>query len=74
MDIAEPAKVPGAILATERDTFGVSRKDLANKMRLHRNTLRDWERAPEVNVINASRYRKALHELVDEALAETVPS
>lgn len=71
MDTA-PAKIPGAVLAAERDTYGVSRTDLARKLRLHRNTLRDWEKALEVDVIKAARYRNALREFVDEAIGESV--
>lgn len=67
MDIEAPVKVPGTVLAAERDTYGVTREDLAKKLRLHRNTLRGWENAPEVDVIRQRRYRAALREIVEEA-------
>lgn len=70
MDIPEPAKVPGSTLAAERDAYGVTREDLAEKMGRHRNTLRAWEAdGSEVDAIRAAKYRKALHELVAEAVA-----
>lgn len=60
-----PVKVPGADLAARRDAYGVTRIDLAAKMGLHRNTLRAWETAPEVDVLRQRRYLAALRELVD---------
>jgi hypothetical protein len=69
MDVVSPAKVPGATLASERDAFGIQRKVLAQHMRLHRNTLRNWEEAPEVDAIRAAKYRLALQELYQAAVA-----
>ena len=66
MEIDTPAKVPGSVLAAERDTFGVRRSDLAKRMGLHRNTLRGWELDPEVDVIRQHRYRSALEAIVAE--------
>lgn len=69
MDIDSPATVPGSVLAAERVTYGVKRTRLAQKLGLHRNTLRDWEMADEVDVIRQRRYRSALRDLVEEAVA-----
>lgn len=69
MDTNPPVMVPGAVLAAERDTYGVTRIELARRLGLHRNTLRDWENAPEVDVIRQRRYRKALTEIAAEAVS-----
>ena len=63
---AAPTKIPGSVLAAERDLFGVTRADLAKQMGLHRNTLAGWEADPEVDVIRQRRYRAALQAIVDE--------
>lgn len=69
MDTTPPVKVPGSVLASERDTYGVTRTELARRLGLHRNTLRDWENSPEVDVIRQRRYRKALAEIATEAVS-----
>lgn len=66
MELTNPAKVHGQVLAAERDTYGVKRSQLAEKMGLHRNTLRGWELDPEVDVIRQLRYRAALQAIVAE--------
>ena len=73
MDETTPTKVPGSVLASERDVYGVTRRRLAEKMGLHRNTLRGWETDPEVDVIRQRRYRAALQAIVAEtATTESV--
>lgn len=67
--IDEPAIVPGPQLAEARRGYGVSRRDLADRLRVHRNTLRAWETAHSVDVIRARRYSTALREIVDERTA-----
>lgn len=74
MDMTEPAKVPGATLAAERDAWGVNRTDLAKRLKVHRNTLSAWESDPALDVIRQRRYRRALSELVTEATALEVPA
>lgn len=67
MDIA-PAKVPGSTLLAERDTYGVTRQQIADRLQLHRNTVRQWELDAQVDVIRQRRYRQALAEIVSEAI------
>lgn len=74
MDTIPPVKVAGSVLASERDTFGVTRAQLAKRMGLHRNTLRGWEQSPELDVLRQRRYRMALDAIVAEATTEAVAS
>ena len=67
--IEEPATVPGPRLAEQRRGYGVTRRALAERLGLHRNTLRAWETAHSVDVIRQRRYIAALREIVDEASA-----
>lgn len=67
MVLEPPATIPGPKLAEQRRGYGVTRKSLAEKLGLHRNTLRAWEMASEVDVIRQRRYFTALRELVDAA-------
>jgi hypothetical protein len=74
MDSRAPVKVPGAVLAAERDTYGVTRRRLADKLGLHRNTLRGWEQSAELDVLRQRRYRMALEAIVAETTAEADPA
>lgn len=65
--IDEPTIVPGPKLAEQRRGYGVTRRALAEKLGLHRNTLAAWESAHAVDVIRQRRYIAALRELVDSA-------
>jgi DNA-binding transcriptional regulator YiaG len=64
-----PQPVPGPELATLRKTLGVAQVDLAQRLGVHRVTLNGWERAATIDPIRAARYRKAVAELVKEAVA-----
>lgn len=66
--IDEPATVPGPRLAEQRRGYGVTRRALADRLGLHRNTLRAWETAHELDVLRQRRYASALREIVDEQL------
>ena len=67
MVIETPATVPGPKLAAQRRAYGVTRKDLAAHLGLHRNTLRAWETSEAVPVLRQRRYFAALREIVDAA-------
>lgn len=67
--IEEPTTVPGPRLADQRRGYGVSRQALADHMKLHRNTLREWEKAHALDVIRTRRYVAALRELIEKAAA-----
>jgi DNA-binding transcriptional regulator YiaG len=67
MVIEAPATIPGPRLAEQRRGYGVTRRALAERMGLHRNTVRAWELSPEVDVLRQRRYFAALRELVDAA-------
>jgi transcriptional regulator with XRE-family HTH domain len=59
---------PGADLAKLRRDAGVRQEALAKSLGMHRVTLSNLENADTVDVIRAARYRKALRDLVDEAV------
>jgi DNA-binding transcriptional regulator YiaG len=65
MDIETPLTIPGPKLAAQRRGYGVTRESLAARLGLHRNTLRAWETAAELDVLRQRRYLSALRELVD---------
>lgn len=67
--IDEPTTVPGPRLKEQRQGYGVSRQALADHMHLHRNTLREWEKAHALDVIRTRRYVAALTELIEQAAA-----
>lgn len=67
--IDEPTTIPGPRLAEQRRGYGVTRQALADRLGLHRNTLRAWETAHELDVLRQRRYVVALRELVEEAAA-----
>lgn len=67
--IDEPTTIPGPKLAEQRRGYGVSRQALADRLGLHRNTLRAWETAHAVDVLRQRRYVAALRELVEETAA-----
>ena len=67
MVIEQPVTIPGPKLAAQRRGYGITREALASKMGLHRNTLRAWETAAELDVIRQRKYIAALRELVDAA-------
>lgn len=67
--IDEPATIPGPRLADQRRGYGVTRQALADRLGLHRNTLRAWETAHAVDVLRQRRYAAALRELVEESAA-----
>lgn len=64
-----PQPVPGPDLKEARRRVGVRQKDLAARLDMHRVTLHDLEKEPEVDAIRAARYQDALAELAAEALA-----
>lgn len=68
MAIANPEKVPGSDLRAYRDLFGVKRTVLAKKVGHHRNTLSEWEAAPEVDATKATIYRRGVDAIVRERL------
>jgi len=72
MALPKAVTVPGSDLARERTAYGVTRKALAERMGLHRNTLLNWENAPEVTVIDQRRYLLALRTLVEERTSGSV--
>jgi transcriptional regulator with XRE-family HTH domain len=65
--LESPATVPGPILAEQRRGYGITRRALAEKLGLHRNTLRAWETAHSVDVLRQRRYAAALRALIDES-------
>lgn len=67
--IEEPTTIPGPKLAEMRKGYGVSREALRKRLGIHRNTLRAWETAHQVDVMKQRRYAAALRELVDENAA-----
>lgn len=67
MDIDTPVTIPGPKLAAQRRGYGITREALALRLGLHRNTLRAWETAAELDVLRQRRYLSALRELVDAA-------
>lgn len=66
-----PRPTPGPELAQLRKQLGVEQKALADRLGMHRISIRGWERSAEVDPIRAAKYRKALHELVAEAVGGT---
>ena len=67
MVLDAPLTIPGSRLRAQREGYGVSRKDLAAKLRHHRNTIEKWEKSPSVDVRRQRLYLAALRQLVDEA-------
>lgn len=67
MALDAPVTVPGSALKRQREGYGVQIKDLADKLRHHRNTITAWENDPEVDVRRQRLYLAALRELVDAA-------
>lgn len=65
-----PGPTPGPDLAALRVSLGISQKDLAQRLGMHRVSVRGWEKAAEVPVVDAARYRRALREIVNEATAD----
>lgn len=65
----DPAVIPGPRLAEQRRGYGVSRQALADHMGVHRNTLREWEKAHALDVLRQRRYVTALRELVEATAA-----
>jgi DNA-binding transcriptional regulator YiaG len=66
-----PQPTPGPELAELRRSVGVGQEELARRLGVHRVSLSGWENAAAVDVIRASRYRKALLEIANEAIGET---
>lgn len=62
------APTPGPDLAAFRRSAGIAQVDLAKRLGMHRTNLGKLEGTPEVDVIRAVRYRKAVRELVEEAV------
>lgn len=62
-----PVTIPGPTLAEQRRGYGVTRQALAERLGLHRNTLRAWETAHSVNVLRQRRYMAALQAIVADA-------
>lgn len=58
--------IPGATLRAQREGYGVEIKALAAKLRHHRNTVRNWENDPAVDVRRQTLYLAALRELARE--------
>ena len=69
MDEPFPSPVPGPDLAALRREMGVTQLALAARLGVHRITLNGWERAAAIDPVRAARYRKALREMVAEAVA-----
>ena len=69
MDDSLPQPVPGPDLARIRKTQGVEQAALADRLGIHRVTLSSWERSAAIDPIRAARYRRALRELIAEAVA-----
>lgn len=69
MDDTLPTPVPGPVLADRRKTSGVKQVDLAERIGVTRITLHRWEGLAKVDPIRASKYERALRELVTEAVA-----
>jgi DNA-binding transcriptional regulator YiaG len=67
-----PKPVPGSDLAALRKSLGVKQSELADRLDVHRITLYGWERAPEVDPIRAAKYQRALREIVDAAITDSV--
>jgi transcriptional regulator with XRE-family HTH domain len=65
----ELAPTTGAALADLRRQAGIEQQALADRLGMHRTTLNRVERAPQVSTVRAAKYRKALTELVAEAVA-----
>ena len=59
--------IPGPRLAAQRAAYGVMAADLAERLGIHRNTLRRWEQDPAVDVLRQRRYLTALRQIVDAA-------
>lgn len=64
-----PQPVPGPELARLRKSVGVTQVELAARVGVTRINLGRWEKAAEVDALRAVRYRKALREIVAEAVA-----
>lgn len=64
-----PSPTPGPALAGRRREMGVTQRDLAERIGIHRVTLVGWEGEAKVDPIRAARYERALRELVAEAVA-----
>lgn len=60
-----PRTIPGRKLRKQREAYGVTRKDIAALLGLHRNTLLMWEQAPALDVRRQRLYLAALRELAD---------
>jgi transcriptional regulator with XRE-family HTH domain len=63
--IEDPTTIPGPRLAEQRRGYGITRRALADRLGLHRNTLRAWETAHSVDVLRQRRYIAALRALID---------
>lgn len=66
-----PQPVPGPELAEQRRSLGVRQSDLANRLGMHRVSLRGWEKSAVVDPLRAARYQRALREIVTEAVGQT---
>ena len=64
-----PKPSPGAELVALRKREGVSQKAVAEALGIHRTRLNAWESESEVDTIRAERYRRAVAQLVAEAIA-----
>lgn len=66
MALDAPPTIPGADLRRQREGYGVEQQAIAAKLRHHRNTIRAWEMAPEVDVRRQRLYLAALRACVVE--------
>lgn len=64
MVIEAPVTIPGSKLRAQRVGYGVELQAVAAKLRHHRNTIRNWENDPAVDVRRQRLYLAALRELV----------
>lgn len=64
-----PEPTSGAELLAHRKSMGVRQVDLAKALRVSRVTLHRWERETQVDAIRAARYRRAVDDLVAQAVA-----
>lgn len=65
-----PQSVAGPSLASRRERVGITQAALAQRLGVHRITLRQWERAAEVDPIRADKYERALRAILAEELAK----
>jgi transcriptional regulator with XRE-family HTH domain len=71
MAIANAARLPGPTLRAYRELYGVTRQDVADRLGRHRNTLRQWELAEEIDATRAALYHRTVDAIVRDRLGIT---